>query len=396
MLRANSPLQPRRSKIATLVAHAAIAIGSGLSIGGAAAAAEPNDPLNVIRTLPAASPHWMWVNDIVFPHMTDGQARLIDGDSGAFLGMLSTGFGFQRLVIPKDRKFIYSPETYFSRGTRGTRTDIVTIYDPKTLSVVGEIPVPAKRSSNLPMMGNAGLTDDDRFLLIYNFNPGQSVTVVDTRARKFVGEAETAGCALVFPTGARSFFSMCADGALIDVRLTEEGKVASTKRTARIFDVPKDPVTEKGVRVGSSWYFVSFEGMLQEVTMSAGGLAAGAKWSLLTQADRQQSWRPGGLQHLAAHADQKRLYSIMHKGARDTHKDPGTDVWVYDLNKKSRVQRITLKNLTGSIQVTQDAKPLLFASFMDSSTTDVYDALSGAHRRAIENIGTTPTLLVNP
>ncbi|MFX8934007.1 amine dehydrogenase large subunit, partial [Acinetobacter baumannii] len=74
---------------------------------------------------------------------------------------------------------IYSPETYFSRGTRGERTDVVTLYDPAHLSVIGEISVPPKRSSNMPMLSNAQLTDDGRFLMIYNFTPAQSITVVD-------------------------------------------------------------------------------------------------------------------------------------------------------------------------------------------------------------------------
>ena len=86
----------------------------------------------------------------------------------------------------------------------------------------------------------------------------------------------------------------------------------------------------------------------------------------------------------------------MHQGDVDTHKDPGKDVWVYDIDKKTRVQKIAMKNLSGSIQVTRDAKPLLFSIFIDSATTDVYDALSGAHLRAIENVGTTPTIMVNP
>src|SRR5262245_60409975 len=85
----------------------------------------PADPQGVVASLPAASPHWVWVNDFVFPHMTDGQVLLVDCDSGRFLGMLSTGFGYSRMVISKDGKTIFSPETYFSRGTRGTRTDVV-------------------------------------------------------------------------------------------------------------------------------------------------------------------------------------------------------------------------------------------------------------------------------
>ena len=36
------------------------------------------------------------------------------------------------------------------------------------------------------------------------------------------------------------------------------------------------------------------------------------------------------------------------------------------------------------------------SSFIGSTTTDVYDAQSGSHQRSIENIGTTPTLLITP
>jgi methylamine dehydrogenase heavy chain len=359
-------------------------------------AALPADPIGVSLTLPAASPHWVWVNDFVFPHMTDGQALLVDGDTGKFLGLLSTGFGFTRINLPRDGRIIWSPESYFSRGTRGERTDVVTLYDASTLQPQQEIVIPPKRSSNMPMLSNSQFTDDERFLLIYNFNPAQSVTVIDTQSRKFVGEIETAGCALVYPTGPRSFFSLCADGALLDIALDDTGHAARQLRTPRMFDVTTDPVTEKGVRVGNTWTFVSFGGTFYQVNITAKGLAAGGKWSGVTPAERQENWRPGGLQQLAAHEGLNRLYSIMHQGPIDTHKDPGVEVWVYDLARKARTQRITMKNPAGSIQVTRDAKPLLFAAFIGSSTTDVYDAQSGAHLRSIENIGTTPTVLVTP
>src|SRR5262249_13240393 len=151
---------------------------------------------------------------------------------------------------------IFSPETYFSRGTRGTRTDVVTMYDPSLLAPVGEIVIPPKRASNLPMMANSDLTDNGRFLLIYNFTPAQSVTVVDIHSQRLVGEIETAGCALVYPTGARSFFSICADGSLLNVYLDDKGQARSRDRTGQMFDVAKDPVTEKAVRVGNTWQFV--------------------------------------------------------------------------------------------------------------------------------------------
>src|SRR5581483_1343621 len=202
----------------------------------------PADPLGTVVSLPTtASPHWVWVNDLVFPHMPDGQAFLVDGDTGRFLGMLSAGFGFSRVVPARDGQLIFSPETYFSRATRGTRTDVVTMYDPAHLAPVGEILIPPKRASNMPMMGNSELTDDGRFLLIYNFTPAQSVTVVDTTNRRLVGEIETASCALIYPTGPRSFFSICGDGSLLNVHLDDSGHASERNRTEHMFDVTKDP-----------------------------------------------------------------------------------------------------------------------------------------------------------
>src|SRR6266849_4214001 len=57
---------------------------------------------------------------------------LIDGDSLRTLGMLSGGLesGF---AISPDHQHLYMPDTYWSRGTRGTRIGVVTIYDAKTL-----------------------------------------------------------------------------------------------------------------------------------------------------------------------------------------------------------------------------------------------------------------------
>lgn len=365
--------------------------------GHVVAAGLSPDPAGAVAALPAAaSPHWVWVNDIVFPHMSDGQARLVDGDTGRVLGLLNTGFAFERVVLAKDDKVIFSPETYFSRGTRGKRTDVVTLYDPVHLSPRGEIAIPPKRAATMPMMADAELTDDGAFLLIYNYTPAQSVTVVDTRRGRFAGEIETPGCALVYPTGPRSFFSICADGALLDVHLDDAGHVSRRVHTRDMFDVSADPVTEKGVRLGSHWLFVSYGGMVYGVDITSRGLEAGPHWSLLSDSERRQNWRPGGLQQLAVQARPDRLYAIMHQGGPETHKDPGKEVWVYDLERHRRVRRIALKSPAGSIQVTRDDRPLLFAAFIGSTTLEVYDAESGRYLRSVEDVATTPTLLVTP
>jgi methylamine dehydrogenase heavy chain len=248
----------------------------------------------------------------------------------------------------------------------------------------------------MPMLANAQLTDDGRFLLIYNFTPAQSITVVDTRSRTFVGEIETSGCALVYPTGRRSFFSLCADGAVLHTVLDDSGHARRSDRTEPLFDVDKDPVTEKGVRLGDTWYFVSFGGTLYPVRLEQGNLKLQKPWSLLNAAQKAQNWRPGGLQQLAIHAGLNRLYSIMHQGPLETHKDPGREVWVYDLARQTRVQKITMKSDSGSIQVTRDSHPLLFSIFIESNILDVYDATSGNLLRSVADIGTTPTVMVTP
>lgn len=381
------------TRLASCAGVVGITLLASLFASGSDAAEITPDPL-VADQLPAQpGAHWVWVNDVVFHHMADGKAFLLDGDSGRMLGMLSTGFSFNGVVLGKSGAEILSPETYFSRGTRGTRTDVVTFYAPRTLSPVAEVTIPPKRASTIPQLANSRLTDDFRFLLLYNYTPAQSVTVVDVPARKFVGEIETPGCALVYPTGRRAFFSLCGDGAALQVQLDDNGRAASRSRTAQLFDPLTDPVTEKGVRDGNDWLFATFAGNAVRLAPGASGITA-ATWSLLDEADRRDSWRPGGMQHLALHATTRRLYSLMHVGGADSHKDPGTEVWVYDVAGKKRTQRIVLQEMATSIAVTQDAKPLLFAIFIGAQKVDVYDALSGKFLRSIGEIGFTPTTLV--
>ena len=375
---------------------AALALLTWAALSQGATAQLPAEPLATEQLPPHPGPHWVWVNDISFFAIPDGRAFLVDGDSGRMLGMLSTGYSFTSVAVPRAGGVIYAPETYFSRGTRGTRTDVVTVYDARRLLPVAEIAIPPKRASLVPTAGAVALTDDDRFLLIYNFTPAQSVTVVDMRARTLVGEIDTAGCALVYPTGPRSFFSLCADGAALVTRLTDEGQPAARTRTAPLIDVAKDPVTEKGVRTGDTWWFASFEGVMHPLRATPAGVEAGATWDLFTPQELAQHWRTGGLQHLAVHRTSGRLFAIVHQGGLETHKDVGAEVWVYDLASHRKVQTIAMRNKAGSIEVSQDSAPLLFACSLESNRLDIYDATSGALLRSVDPLGQTPTLLVTP
>src|SRR5215470_13845706 len=108
----------------------ALLAGAAAIWSHSAAAQIPADPAGVVEQLPdQRDPHWVWVNDAAFTAYPDGKAFLVDGDSGRMLGMLNTGFSFTAVVAPKGGGVIYAPEIYYSRGIRGTRTDVVTIYD---------------------------------------------------------------------------------------------------------------------------------------------------------------------------------------------------------------------------------------------------------------------------
>ena len=182
--------------------RAALAALLAVGAAGAVRAELPSEtgrgPTSATLSTPP-SKHWVWINDFVFPHMADGMAYLVDGDTGRYIGTLSTGYSFEHVVLPRDGKIIYSPETYFSRGTRGKRTDVVTLYDPATLGALDEIAMPPKRSSNLPMISNAALTDDERFLLIYNFNPAFRAGVSGSARAMGAVSSWTARCDVTSP-----------------------------------------------------------------------------------------------------------------------------------------------------------------------------------------------------
>ena len=156
---------------------------------GLARAELPVESVGRVELLPSApQPHWVWVFDMVLQ-----RSALLDLDRGAFIGMISTGFLSNAAVFAPDEREFYLPETYYSRGTRGERTDVVTFYDARSLGVVGEVEIPPKRAVNVLTTGNAALSDDGRFLAVFNMTPATSLSIVDVEERRFVGEISTPG-----------------------------------------------------------------------------------------------------------------------------------------------------------------------------------------------------------
>ncbi|MGH7291648.1 MAG: amine dehydrogenase large subunit, partial [Myxococcota bacterium] len=142
----------------------------------------------------------------------------------------------------------------------------------------------------------------------------------------------------------------------------------------------------------ATWYFVSFGGDVYPVDASGAEPAFGAKWPLASDAERAAKWLPGGLQPFAVHAPSGRLFALMHKGLRDTHKEHGETVWVFDLATRKRAQTIALREPATSIALSSDAA-LLYAAFLGSPTLSVYDARGGKRLRGIDHAAAWPALL---
>jgi methylamine dehydrogenase heavy chain len=343
--------------------------------------------------------HWVWVGDPVLR-----RSALLDLDSGKLLGSVGAGEGIPGPLFPRTRPELYMPQTHYSRGDHGERTDVLVVYDATQLLPIDEVILPPKRAIFGFDSGAAALSDDERFAALFNLTPATSMSIVNVETRTLVQELPTPGCSLVYAAGPRRFASLCGNGALLLVTLDETGRVVDRTRSAPFFDPATDPVTEKAARWGDTWLFVSFEGYVHEVDLSAATPRFSAPWSLLSDAQREASWRIGGTKHLAVHQATGRLYSLVHQGGPDTHKDAGTELWVYDLVSRSRVQRIQLASSPGGIwpfrviaswlrssdpqavdevQVTQDAAPLLVTLETGPGGLGVYDALSGEFRRRI-------------
>lgn len=367
-----------------------------LSLGAATAFAEIKpEKFSVVEELPATwPPHWIIAQDGAFFHMNDGKFIVLDADADdpvhAFKGMFNGSF-IAQFHQARTKPEMYVVETFHSRGHRGERTDVLTIYDKRTLAPIGEVLIPPKRSSNMPTDFNLQLVDEETIALVYNFTPATSVSVVDVVAREFLGEIPLPGCSLVYPMSGRAFASLCSDGSMFSVRLGDDGQQVATHRTEPFFDVDADPLMEKAAIHGGVAHFPTFLGNLYPIDLNGATPVVGRPWSLI--GDEEGGWRPGGIR-VATTDSSGRLYVLMHPGGGDgTHKDPGIEVWVFDLEKKERIGRIELQLPALTIAVTRDESPLLVTTNVEMAV-DVYDAGSGRHLRTIGNFGQeTPFLL---
>jgi methylamine dehydrogenase heavy chain len=351
----------------------------------------PTAEEHTTSTLPEPSPHWVYIVEPVFPHLIVSKVWIVDGDSLELLGMFNGGYTANFAIAPDAGEY-YLAETFWSRGSRGERSDMVTTYDARTLEPGGEVILPEGRFLVVTKKYDAGLTTDGKHLLSFNMDPATAISVVDVEEQRYVGEVEIPGCALVFPHGPTRFSSICADGSLLTVDFADFESPQIT-RGEPFFDAVNDPVFEHPAfsKEQGRAFFVSYNGAVYPIDFSSGNPEVGGAWSLLSE-DEKGTWWPGGWQLASYHPGSNRLFVQMHEGEQWSHKHAGEEIWVFDVETKERVHRIELEEPALSTMVTQDDQPLLFA-LSEAQSVSVFDATSYEHKGDVEQLGISPYLM---
>ncbi|MBB4613548.1 amine dehydrogenase large subunit [Novosphingobium taihuense] len=393
------------------VALALALSASGLCLGDAAIAAPaaaktpfpkalPEESIPAVTKLPAQWPaSWVLIHDFHFNAIVDGRVMLVDTTSAdrPVKGMVRAA-QFANMLVSPTRGEVLTSETFYSRLTRGERTDAVTIWDMATLQPKGEIVLPGgKRQQSVTYPQLFQFTNADKWALVANFTPAQSVSVLDLDARKVIAEIDLPGCAQIYPTGERGFSSFCADGSLFSVKLGPDGQAVSSKSVDKVQDIDNQPLFSTPAWVGKTAWFVSYRGQIQALDFSGEvGKPLAGSFNVGNAEGATPEWRPGGWQVIAADAAGK-LYILMSPAGREgSHKDGGTEVWVVDPVAKARTARISLRSVATAISLTKEAQPRLIVARGDGEV-DVHDPVSGAFLRSLGAAGgSNPILITAP
>lgn len=339
------------------------------------------------RTMPPLSPHWGFIRG----GFETGATRIFNGDTGKMVGMIATS-RWSDLALDPTNKFYYVSETIWTKINRGTRQDMVSVYDPVTLNLVSETPVPGRLIIGADR-NNFVISDDGKTGFIYNLDPASSVNVVDLEKRRTLQTVELPGCASLIPNPAGGFSALCSDGTLATVSL--KGRTATTTHTAPFFSATTDPIFGPFVydRAKAEATFLTYTGLIYQARIGAEP-KVGEPWSLQAAAGLRPgdskpldvNWFPSGRQLIALHRATGTLYVLMRKAEFWQHKEGGDEIWVVDLASRKVKRRVPLKKTAENIEVTQDAKPLLFVNGEEDKVR-VIDATSFEQKFEIENAG---------
>ncbi len=360
------------------------------------AAELPTEETMQIETLPAEYPKdWIFVHDVSFYALTEGKVVILDlaAKTLNYKGLISASV-FGNFIQSEKTHKLYTGESFYARSTRGARTDAITEWDPATLKPVDEIILPGNERAQAVAEKNAlQFVDDEKYMLIFKFSPAVKVGIIKTDTKEILNDIDIPGCSLIYPTGKRGFSSLCADGTMVSIQFDEAGQVVSEHKVDAFFDPDSDPLFEKTAVIDGIAYFPSFKGQMQPIDLTGSVAKPMKAWSLVTEAERAQNWRPGGWQVISG--DGKSLvYVLMHKdGYNGSHKDSAQELWVFDVHTKKKVKSIPLLNGGISVEVTRSANPLL-AIINNEMRVDVYSADTGKFTHSLSIGGPSVVPLV--
>lgn len=344
-------------------------------------------------TLTPPTPHRLYIGS------RGGGYAIVNGDTAKIDGTVN-GSNFAVLAVPPGAGSFYVAETLWSKGNRGERQDMISVYDGKTLALTSEIKLPGRLIAGgrppfftLNASGTMGY--------VYNMEPAPSIITVDLKKKAVKSTTEIPGCGLVYPYGEASFASLCADGSLASATLDAKGK-AAIAHTPVFFDVEKDPIFEESLvdpKTGEG-FFITYTGTVYPTKLGAGTPQILPAWTLpgaagmapATTAPQHKAWRAGGRHPFAYHAASGRLFALMHEGHHWSQKESGTEVWVIDTKTQKVLSRFALPTSGYVVAVSEDANPQLYV-VSESGWLWVMDPVTGKILRSLNDVG-RPSLLL--
>lgn len=346
----------------------------------------------IILKAPPIDAHRVWVNDPAhFAAVT--QQFVIDGATGRVLSTIDGGF-LPNPVVADDGSMFAQASTVFSRVARGKRTDYVEVFDPLTYEPITDIELPdAPRFlvGTYPWM--TALTPDNKRLLFQRFSPSPAVGVVDLAGKKFDRILEVPDCFHIFPTGPSTFYMHCRDGTMakVDFGASGEAKIAQSKafHGEQEFLINHPAYSTKARRL----IWPTYTGKIHQIDLSGGEPRFMPSIEALTEAERKDEWRPGGWQQVAYHRAKDRIFLLVDQRDQWRHKTASRYVVVIDAKSGKRLSKFEMGRPIDSINVSQDAKPLLYGLSAGEKTLFIYDFETGKELRSVYPLGHGPQVI---
>lgn len=340
-----------------------------------------------VATLPPSTPHRL------FSLGWSGSVVIFDGDKGKIEGQVPSGHDAAIALAP-DNSRIYISETMWTHGNRGTRLDLLSVYDSKTLNLVKEIELPGRALVGFKMR-DLDVNASGSRAYVYSMRPAASIVWVNLANQTLGGSVETPGCALVFAWGEDGVSSLCGDGSMAIVS-APAGASPTVTHTKPFFDAANDPIFDNSLvdHATNNAVFLTYTGLIYKAALGAEPVID-KPWSIQESAGFKRAgtgvaelaWRPGGIQPIAWHKDSDRIYVLMHAGDYWSHNANASEIWVLNLKTHALLMRYPINAKPGtavkSIVVSQKAKPLIYL-LTEEDGHIVLDADTGEELRKIE------------